>query len=125
VISELRRLNKDEPTISQLKNYLFYKKTLETPKTHNIGELAALCENYANPASEDEPFVVDKMLISNPDGSPTIRIFVSTQRLLGQCANADAIHADATYKLLWEGKNIFKDENIKENYLITNCKVGL
>jgi len=52
-----------------------------------------------DPASEDDPFVVDKMLISNTDWSPTIRCFVSTQRLLGQSANADA-----TYKLLWEGK---------------------
>ena len=109
IISALRKENQPEPSKSQLRNYLQYQKATKSPRVISIGQLAEVCELHSEPTSLDEPYVVAKEFVAD-DGTGNklaFRFFMSTPRLLQLAEKAEAIHADATYKLLWEGKITF------------------
>jgi len=105
IIAELRRKQPPEPKKSQLQNYLSHKKTLEGPKIISIGQFVKICNDYMEPTSIYNPFVVAKEF-GNGDNAhgETFRFFISTQMLLRTQSNLVQADADATYKLLWEGK---------------------
>ncbi|CAF2821308.1 unnamed protein product [Rotaria sp. Silwood2] len=77
-----------------------------------LGELEHWCEDNQNiPLDENESFVVSyKILyedqeyedVKDNDGNK-FRIFISSIRLLNMISMSQHIHADATYKLVWQG----------------------
>ena len=68
----------------------------------------------STPETDDHPYVAAYKIIYNDDSDdddvsneadnePKFRVFITTKRLLKIAANSKTIHADATYKLVWEG----------------------
>jgi len=91
------------PSMSQLKNYLtlLRKQKFGSPQI-SIGELERfLLENSTIPDIEDVPFIVAYEI--NDVDEIDFRFFISTKRLLTHVASSKIIHADATYKLTWQG----------------------
>jgi hypothetical protein len=103
------------PSIVQLKYFLTkIKKENYGPTTISLGELEQWClESSQIPQDLDTPFVVSYEVIyddefgddEDVDGQdgPRLRFFISTQRLLTMASTSVNIHADATYKLVWQG----------------------
>ncbi len=127
--------------------------------TISLGELEKWClENQAIPVQDNEPFVVN--FISNDDCSSYeeddddgdkknsgayFALFISTKRLLEIASRATHIHADATYKLIWQGFPVLvvgttdlnkafhpfglavcKDEQTKDfEFLFSSLQIGL
>ncbi|CAF2885992.1 unnamed protein product [Rotaria sp. Silwood2] len=101
-------------TSNQLKNYLMQlRKKKYGASTINLGNLENLCaENSTVPQSEDETFVLsyhvqyEDDIDDNEDamdGENKFRFFITTKRLLEIASISTRIHADATYKLNWQG----------------------
>lgn len=66
-----------------------------------------LKDNKVVPENDTEPFIVNYKI---DDKNPTdikFRFFVSTKKLLSHAINARKMHADATYKLIWQGFPVF------------------
>lgn len=64
-----------------------------------------LKESSDFPLSDEQPFVISYVVNVN-DNSPEeskIRFVVSTKRLLRNAIGCHHVHADATYKLVWQG----------------------
>lgn len=95
------------PESTQLTNFLQrFKKQNYGPSFMAIGDFDSWClQRSALPsASEpDTPFVVRQTFGLNADPNASIRVFISTRRLLELSLKSDILHADATYKLNWEG----------------------
>jgi hypothetical protein len=70
--------------------------------TISLGELERiLIEKSAIPTIDPDAFVVANVIEYN---EPTFfRFFVSSKTLLALARNVKHIHADATYKLVWQG----------------------
>jgi hypothetical protein len=105
------------PDDGQLLNFL---QTLKGPndKKLSFGELIALLAQHAViPENPDHPFLLYQVKIDDEDEQKTFpekqfdipiskesfRFFVTTQRLLSIATGAKFIHADSTYKLIWNG----------------------
>ena len=68
----------------------------------NIGELECQLEdNLTNPSDEDDPYVVKYHVKENEVIS--FKFFISTKRLIYLSTSCAVFHADATYKLIWQG----------------------
>lgn len=68
----------------------------------DIGEVVAWCEEHSDvPDNSDEPYVVNYEFKAKEE--QYVRIFISTQRLLTIAVRVNHLHADATYKLIYEG----------------------
>lgn len=103
--------------VDQVKNYLRqYKLKKYGPARIHLHELEEWCiKNSDTPSGEDLPFVYafdiqygDDSDLSDSgsdeaSGGMKFRIAVSTLRLLKQAESTDRLHADATYKMNWEG----------------------
>lgn len=94
--------------VVQIRNYLHaFKKTLYGPSAISLGELEAWCiDNSSVPVDEDTAFVFAHSVTYDDDeltGEPSFRLSISTPRLLSQSESTTHLHADATYKLNWEG----------------------
>lgn len=104
------------PTMVQLRNFLTkIKKEKYGGTTISLGELEQWClescQNKLN-LDMDAPFVVSYEVDYNEDlddekdindNGTKFRFFISTRRLLNIASHARNIHADATYKLVWQG----------------------
>ncbi|CAM2722857.1 unnamed protein product [Rotaria socialis] len=94
-------------TFNQLKNYLVrLRKNKFGPSTLSLGELESLCiEKSTVPQADDEPFVLSYNVTyeDDDDNDNKFRFFISTKRLLKFSATSTRLHADATYKLSWQG----------------------
>ena len=116
ILEALQERNAEIPTKMQLNNYIAQnKKKRFGPAAISLGELENWClENQAIPVDDNEPFVVN--FIANDDFSSDedddedeknsgvyFALFISTKRLLEIASRATHIHADATYKLIWQG----------------------
>ncbi len=105
------------PDDRQLLNFL---QTLKGPNCKNLtfGELISLLEEHARiPDDPDHPFLLYQVKIDDNDEPKTFpekkfdipiteesfRFFVTTRRLLSIATEASFIHADSTYKLIWNG----------------------
>lgn len=100
----------------QIQNHLQkYKKEKNGPAVINLKDLTTFFrENSAVPQDLDTPFVLDYLISDTAKSAPDLQhyseqefkfaCFLTTKRLLSHCLNANAsiIHADSTYKLLWE-----------------------
>jgi len=102
ILAELRRLDIQEPTYSQLRNFLKYRKTKQLPSIVSLGQLAELCDALKQQESLDAPFVVATEFDVKGE-ELAFRFFMSTPRLLALAGRAESLQADATYKLIWEG----------------------
>jgi hypothetical protein len=115
MIEALHNKEFEVPSIVQLKIFLTkIKKEKYGSTTISLGELEQWClESSQTPQDLDTPFVVsyeviyddefgDEEDVDGHDG-PRFRFFVSTRRLLTTASTSVNIHADATYKLVWQG----------------------
>lgn len=91
------------PTMTQLKNFLSkLSKEKFGASSMSLGELEKwLKENSVIPEDEDIAFVVDYQV--SYDDELSFRFFMSTKRLLETAKDSEIVHADATYKLIWQG----------------------
>jgi predicted protein tyrosine phosphatase len=90
------------PSKIQLANYLSTMKTrLFGKHSISLGELATWAQaRRAVPDDDDQAFVCG---FEADFEEPSFRICISTPRLLKLGADAKNVHADATYKLVWQG----------------------
>jgi hypothetical protein len=97
----------------QLSNYLHQLNENEGKMTISMGELEEWClKNQKTPDSDDEAFVcshevqyedeIDDDENMEENGNK-FRFFLTTKRLLSIAIKSNKIHADATYKLIWQG----------------------
>jgi hypothetical protein len=119
IIRALQTRNLKVPTTIQLKNFLVqYKKKKYGSYVVSLGELEHWCENNLElPTDENKSFVVSYKVIYDEeeeeeydddedvedDGDNKFRLFISSLRLLHIASISSHIHADATYKLVWQG----------------------
>ncbi|CAK1542642.1 unnamed protein product [Leptosia nina] len=91
------------PTKRQLYNYLADRRRIKYgPSTISQGELEKWIVNHTNvPDNENEVFVIAYYILESDP--PSFRIVLSTKNFLKQCISADILHADATYKSIWQG----------------------
>ncbi|KAB0800466.1 hypothetical protein PPYR_06206 [Photinus pyralis] len=91
------------PSKTQLNNYLSsLRKVKYGSNVMSLGELENFClENAKVPDDVDAAFVVSYQV--GYEEQPFFRFFVSTKNLLKLSCDAHHIHADATYKLVWQG----------------------
>lgn len=107
----LRQLSKkfDKiPTIVQLNNFLAaYKKGNAKDRVFELGDLKALLDVIMEiPENDVQAFVVSYEIHEEdgPDGHAIFRFFISSKKLLRMTVDhARHVHADTTYKLIWEG----------------------
>ena len=103
------------PNDRQLTNFL---QTLKGPnhKTLTFGQLLSLLQTHASISDDDDkPFILYQLKIDEydkqesfpenefdiPIGEKSSRFFITTRRLLSIAALSKFIHADSTYKLIW------------------------
>ena len=106
------------PSISQLNNFLrTIKNTKLGPTSISLGEIEQWCLESSQSIleSDDTPFVASYQIVYNDDNENDdgvadddsnenkFRFFITTKRLLQIASRSKRIHADATYKLLWQG----------------------
>jgi hypothetical protein len=112
ILLALQQRKVQVPTTMQLNNYIAqFKKKKNGPSSVSLGEIEKWCkENEQVPENENIPFVVDFIAQDNSfpdntdeDESVYFAFFISTVRLLELASKATHIHADATYKLIWQG----------------------
>ncbi|CAF1531286.1 unnamed protein product, partial [Rotaria sordida] len=108
IIRALQTRNFELPSYVQIKNFLVqYKKTKFGSYIVSLGELEQWCKQNINISTdENKYFVVSYKIMYNDeedvDGNK-FRVFLSTVRLLNIASISSHIHADATYKLIWQG----------------------
>jgi len=99
----------------QISNYLVKLRQRKYGSTKiSLGELEKWCIDHSKiPVSDDKAFVVSYFAdyghdYDDEDGGNVskFRSHVSTKRLLKIALKSKTIHADATYKLVWEGMSI-------------------
>lgn len=120
------------PSNTQLKNYLSTMKTTKFGRhSISLGELEAWAEKRRLlPEDEDEVFVCGFESDAGLSGLEFkyFRIAVSTKRLLKLGSRAQNIHADATYKLIWQGFPVlivgYSDQNRKFHPLVLAVTVN-
>ena len=103
ILSNIKRNGLPVPKTTQLNNYLkqYRVKTLGV-STISMGELKEWCQSRSQvPANNDEPFIMSYEF--GDDSNQYIRFFITTTRLLQIALASSVIHADATYKLNWQG----------------------
>jgi len=94
---------------AQISNYISQlKQSLYGHTKISLGELEQWCIDHSTlPDDEDKAFVPNFYINYADDDEDEdekeFRIFVTTKRLLRIAKKSSKIHADATYKLVWEG----------------------
>jgi hypothetical protein len=103
IMEKLSKLNRPMPSLNQVKNHLAtLKKKKFGNSTISLGELEKWLQDHsAIPEDENKAFVVSYELTYGKNGS--FRYFVSSKTLLKMAKDVKKIHADATYKLVWQG----------------------
>ena len=100
----------EEPLRWQINNFINNSVKVKSIKPNfSFADLVEWVKCHkAIPDDEHEPFIIDDFIQVNdkvPKAS-IIRISISTKYLIGLCRKRKHICADATYKLIWQGKNI-------------------
>jgi hypothetical protein len=103
IMEKLSKLNRPMPSLNQVKNHLAtLKKKKFGSSTISLGELEKWLQDHsAIPEDENKAFVVSYEITYGKNGS--FRYFVSSKTLLKMMKDVKKIHADATYKLVWQG----------------------
>lgn len=86
----------------QLSNLLATFRTETHGATQiTVEDLRSWCEAHGRiPANENDLFVLDTDI---DDDARTVRVLLSTKKLLGLAGQSRIVHADGTYKLMWQG----------------------
>jgi hypothetical protein len=72
------------------------------PNSIGLEELEQFCIDHSSvPQNEDEAFMISHQM--DYGDHPSFRFFISTKTLIRESQNACHVHADATYKLIWQG----------------------
>jgi hypothetical protein len=118
IIEVLHERKMAAPSIGQLYNFLRgIKATKCGPTALSLGEIEQWCleSSRSIPELDDTPFVGAYNIIYDDDdndddngedddsGENKFRFFVTTKRLMKMASKSTKIHADATYKLIWQG----------------------
>ncbi|XP_077298239.1 uncharacterized protein LOC143919681 [Arctopsyche grandis] len=92
------------PNIAKVKNYLSpLKRSIYGPSTLSLGDLEKWLKiNGAIPSDDHKSFIINYMMDESEDG---VFRFIASSKALLKLALRDnfIIHADATYKLIWQG----------------------
>ena len=93
---------------AQINNFLQRLRKKDGPTTISLGDLEEWCEQRNKvPEDIDEAFVVSYQVHHTDDDGEdqevSFKLVISTIRLLQHCRNSNRLHADATYKVNWEG----------------------
>lgn len=106
ILEQIGGLPIQQPSARQLNNFLAQlNKDKFGSSTISLGEVESWCSaNKDIPNDLDKPFVAGFEIVEE-DGSigNLFRYFVTTKRLLETATMSDKLHADATYKLIWQG----------------------
>lgn len=94
-----------KPSMRQVTNYLSVLNSQKFGRSSiSLGEIEAWCEEKSIiPENEDEGFIVNYEIDTKEEDNPLFRFYVSTKRLLNLATFSTKLHADATYKLVWQG----------------------
>ncbi|CAF2096949.1 unnamed protein product, partial [Rotaria magnacalcarata] len=109
IIEVLHECGITTPSIHQLNNFLrTIKSTKLDPTSISLGEIEQWClkSSQSIPESDDAPFFASYQIIYDDDGDineNNFRFFITIKRLLQTASISKKIHADATYKLVWQG----------------------
>lgn len=107
ILLELTKLGGEIPTMNQLNNFLSQRrKGVSGAKPFSLGDLQQLLDGKREiPDSDTAPFIVDVFIPEDVNDSDEVRFcfFVSSKRLLRNIVKGNRLHADSTYKLIWEG----------------------
>lgn len=111
ILYDLVRQGLKAPSKSMLTTFLakLRREKFGTQKLHYGSLEKWLKESSEIPLSDDQPFVISHVVNVN-DNIPEesrFKFVVSTKRLLRNAIGCQRIHADATYKLVWQGFQIF------------------
>lgn len=101
ILYALQKRGLQEIPPTQLYNFLQrHKKKTQGAATMNVGEFEDWCSARSTPSIDDPnaAFVVCHET-SVDEGVPSMRVFVTTPRLLENATRSSILHADATYKL--------------------------
>lgn len=92
------------PKMSQLRNYLYQQRRFKYGcPTISLGELEAwLLSHSIIPNDDHEVYVLDYEIFEQIE-PPKFRFVISTKFLMNIAKDAKVVHADATYKLIWQG----------------------
>lgn len=92
------------PSKKQLNNYLSdRRRVVYGPSTISLGELEQWLINKSEiPEDDNEPYVI-YYYVYEEDDNTTFRFAIGTKSLLKLATLATNLHADATYKLTWQG----------------------
>jgi hypothetical protein len=103
ILELLQEKGLELPNMTDLKNYLsLLRKQKFGPHTVSLGELERfLLDHCTVPEADNKGFIVSYEI--NYDETSYFRFFVSSKTLLKLAFNVNHIHADATYKLIWQG----------------------
>jgi hypothetical protein len=94
------------PSETQLRNYLAKLRTGKFGSAQiSLGELEKWLKDHSQvPEDEDAAYIVSYFVTyEEEEGENTFQFFASTKRLIKHAQDAKIIHADATYKLNWQG----------------------
>ena len=94
------------PSETQLRNYLAKLRTGKFGSAQiSLGELEKWLNDHSQvPDDDDAAYIVSSFVTyEEEEGEDSFQFFASTKRLIKQAQAAKIIHADATYKLNWQG----------------------
>ncbi|KAL0902493.1 hypothetical protein ABMA27_000347 [Loxostege sticticalis] len=93
------------PKMSQLRNYLSdRRRAIYGQSTISLGELEAWIHSHSSlPLDPHEVFVVCYRIEDSDEQNPTFRFMKSNKYLIEISKDARVVHADATYKMIWQG----------------------
>lgn len=92
------------PSQRQLNNYLsLLRKEKYGPSKISIGELTTLNNHRQAPENPHQSFVLDYNTNAADTDDVFFQFVFTTKYLLGNLNVATNIHADSTYKLIWQG----------------------
>ncbi|RMZ97310.1 hypothetical protein BpHYR1_030430, partial [Brachionus plicatilis] len=96
------------PTVGQILTYIRRLKQESVPKIAKLNELFRWCqENEDIPETDDKMFCPIVDIKRNQNGVKSIRLFVTTKRLISLADHeVEMLAPDGTYKLIWQGYNI-------------------
>jgi hypothetical protein len=103
ILEHLSQENLALPSKTQLNNHLAsLRKSKYGANIISLGELNQWLEIHSDIPEDDNKAFIVSYEISFED-TEYFRYFISSKTMLKMALNADHIHADATYKLVWQG----------------------
>lgn len=125
----------------QLENYLTFLRRKKFGESKiSLGQLEAWCESHsALPEEDNKPFVVsfeikyedeleddeDETEDNLEEKSSYFRVFISSKVLLANICKSPKLHADATYKLIWEGMPVLVTGSTDMNRSFHPCGLAI